>query len=326
MVTITVAPANDPPVFISTIADTSFKEDSTLSLPLSLWFQAVEDEETPDSLLVWFITGNDSVYTTLSADSVYFSAPLNWYGADTLSVIASDGIQAAATTLTVTVTAVNDAPGNFAVLTPAGDSTLVITDGSLGDTLTFRWQPAEDVDGDPVSYRFDVTGTLAAVFPSGDTSATVLKQAFTDLVALIREAGESGWVTGTWTIKATDGTAATLAANGPFDLTLDISRLGIDGRGAVPNEFALRQNYPNPFNPSTTLRFALPREVKVRLVVIDLLGREVARLVDGTLPAGYHRVIWDGKTRRGKEAPSGVYIVRMLTPECTKSIKMLLLR
>lgn len=332
-VIITVNPVNDPPVFISTIADTSFKEDSTLSLPLSLWFYAVEDEETPDSLLVWTITGNDSVSTTLSADSVLFSAPLNWHGVDTLSVIARDGTLSATTALVITVFPVNDAPGNFAMLTPASDSTLFITDGSLGDTLTFRWQPAEDVDGDPVSYRFDATGTLAAIFPSGDTSATELKLTYSDLVPLIREAGESGRVTGTWTIKATDGTATTPATNGPFSLTLDISRLGIDGQDAVPKEFALRQNYPNPFNPSTTLRFALPLEGKVRLVVVDLLGREIVRLVDGTLPAGFHRVVWDGKTRRGKAAPSGVYIVRMfipptagMAPGFVHQVKMVLLR
>jgi len=60
--------------------------------------------------------------------------------------------------------------------------------------------------------------------------------------------------------------------------------------------------------------------------VVDLLGREIARLVDGTLPAGFHQVIWDGKTRRGKAAPSGLYIARIIAPGFTHQVKMVLVR
>ena len=56
----------------------------------------------------------------------------------------------------------------------------------------------------------------------------------------------------------------------------------------IPGKFALHQNYPNPFNPSTTLRLALPQAAQVTLLVYDLLGREVARLLDGAWPAGTH--------------------------------------
>ena len=335
-VTITVSSANDPPVFISTIADTSFKEDSTLSLPLSLWFQAVEDEETPDSQLIWSITGNDSVSTTFSADadSVLFAAPLNWHGEDTLSVIASDGAQADTTALIITVFPVNDAPGNFAMLTPASDFTLVITNENLGDALTFSWESADDVDGDAVRYGALVTGDLNIVLTISDTAANEVRLANADIAALLEAAGRSSGVSGTWVIFASDGEVTTWADNEPFTLTVSVV-LAIDPLPVVPKEFALRQNYPNPFNPSTTLRFALPRAVEVRLVVVDLLGREIARLVDGHLPAGYHQVTWDGKTNWGKEAPSGVYIVRLLVPDAlgrgaapgfVRQVKMVLLR
>ena len=324
-VTITVRSANDPPVFSSTIADTSFKEDSTLSLPLSLWFQAVEDEETPDSLLVWSITGNDGVSTTFSADSVHFSAPLNWNGVDTLSVIASDGARADTTSLIITVYPVNDAPNSFAILTPTGDSTLVITDESLGDTLTFSWESADDVDGDAVRYGALVTGDLNIVLTIGDTTVNEVRLANADIAALLETAGRSAGVSGTWIIFASDGEATTWADNEPFTLTVS-AVLAIDPLAGLPEEFTLRQNYPNPFNPSTTLRFDLPREVEVSLVVVDLLGREVVRLVDETLPAGYHRVVWDGKLRQGNDAPSGVYIVRMMAPGFVRQVKMVLLR
>ena len=94
----------------------------------------------------------------------------------------------------------------------------------------------------------------------------------------------------------------------------------------VPNEFKLLQNYPNPFNPSTTVRFDLPEAAEVHLVVYDILGREVIQLVNERLEPGHRQVIWNGKTARGMDVPTGIYIARLVTPRYTKSIKMVLLK
>ncbi|MCH8327045.1 MAG: metallophosphoesterase [Candidatus Marinimicrobia bacterium] len=106
--------------------------------------------------------------------------------------------------------------------------------------------------------------------------------------------------------------------------------VGLDPAGdhaqQVPDEFKLFQNYPNPFNPNTTLLVNLPEAAEARLVVYNLLGREVARLVDGRLEAGYHSLIWNGRDALGRELPTGIYIARLVTPEYTKSIKMILLK
>ena len=83
----------------------------------------------------------------------------------------------------------------------------------------------------------------------------------------------------------------------------------------------LSQNYPNPFNPVTTLRYDLPSSSDVSLIVYDILGREVTRLVHSYREPGSHQVQWEGR-----EFPSGIYIARLVTPECTKSIKMVLLK
>jgi len=61
----------------------------------------------------------------------------------------------------------------------------------------------------------------------------------------------------------------------------------------LPDRFALYQNYPNPFNPVTTIEFALPSAEKVRIRVFSLLGEELAELVHGPLPAGYHTIRWN---------------------------------
>lgn len=98
----------------------------------------------------------------------------------------------------------------------------------------------------------------------------------------------------------------------------------VDGR--LPAAYALHQNYPNPFNPSTTLEFDLPAATDIQIVVYDLLGREIVRLVEQRLEPGYHQLVWNGRDRRGRELPTGMYIVLMATPEYRKSIKLLLLK
>lgn len=94
----------------------------------------------------------------------------------------------------------------------------------------------------------------------------------------------------------------------------------------LPRESALHQNFPNPFNPTTTIRFELPKASEVYLVVYDLMGREVTRLKEEKMPAGYHQVRWNGRDRYGRNLASGIYIVRLATPEYTHSIKTMLLK
>jgi hypothetical protein len=120
------------------------------------------------------------------------------------------------------------------------------------------------------------------------------------------------------------------------DIFLQRGLLGItgvepEGDGtALPSTFALMQNYPNPFNPSTTIRFSLPSQsfsqAKGRagsegllteegsmttLKVYDLLGREVAILVNELKSPGEYTVTWDGTSSAGRRVSSGVYLYRL---------------
>ncbi len=91
--------------------------------------------------------------------------------------------------------------------------------------------------------------------------------------------------------------------------------------GQLPDAFTLQQNYPNPFNPSTTFSFTIPKAAKVRLTVFDLLGREVARVVDERLPAGSHSVQW-----QVSHLPSGAYYYKLTAGEFTDTRKLILLK
>jgi len=88
-----------------------------------------------------------------------------------------------------------------------------------------------------------------------------------------------------------------------------------------PDEFSLSQNYPNPFNPSTFISYNLPRDSKVSIKVYDVLGKEVADLVNEEQKAGEYRVNFDGSS-----LASGVYICQIKAGEFIKSIKMGLIK
>lgn len=88
-----------------------------------------------------------------------------------------------------------------------------------------------------------------------------------------------------------------------------------------PLAYSLSQNFPNPFNPSTSIRFTVPQESRVRLAVFDVLGREETTLVDGPMSAGTYTVTWDAS-----QSASGMYFYRMQAGEFVATRRMLLLR
>ncbi len=93
-----------------------------------------------------------------------------------------------------------------------------------------------------------------------------------------------------------------------------------------PIEFTLLQNYPNPFNAVTTIQYSLVNDTKVELSILDLLGKEVIKLIDNHQTAGLHQVIWNGTNTNGKEVRSGIYLVVLKTGAIKKSIKIALIR
>ncbi|MFH1011649.1 MAG: T9SS type A sorting domain-containing protein [bacterium] len=89
----------------------------------------------------------------------------------------------------------------------------------------------------------------------------------------------------------------------------------------VPSEFVLKQNFPNPFNPTTTFEFALPQEGFTTLKVFDLLGREVATVVEGQMEARWYQVTWNASN-----LASGVYLYTLNTSGFSGTRKLLLMK
>jgi hypothetical protein len=88
-----------------------------------------------------------------------------------------------------------------------------------------------------------------------------------------------------------------------------------------PNEFSLEQNYPNPFNPSTTIRFSIPTAASVQLKVYNILGNEIATIVNRKMPAGKYNVEYDASNH-----PSGIYFYTLTTNDFSETKKMTLIK
>ena len=98
-----------------------------------------------------------------------------------------------------------------------------------------------------------------------------------------------------------------------------------------PTEFSLNANYPNPFNPSTSISYGLPEAAQVTLKIYSLLGQEIATVMNGSQPAGYHTVMWNMRNSVGGDLGSGIYIYRLFATgmsgkNFTANRKMLLLK
>ncbi len=113
-------------------------------------------------------------------------------------------------------------------------------------------------------------------------------------------------------ITATDSAGNESAPSNEVMAVAGTITLAEDMQHSEVEEFRLGQNYPNPFNPSTTIDYRVPGAAKVTLVVYDIMGNEIRRLVDGFKAAGIYRAVWDGKDASGKQVASGVYFYQMI--------------
>jgi len=132
------------------------------------------------------------------------------------------------------------------------------------------------------------------------------------------------------------GGVYTLAADSPLADVAGCGRIGALGVGCseptatgappAPGGLRLHRPRPNPFNPRTAIAFELPRTGPVSLVAYDPRGRRVARIVDGVLAAGRHRVVWSGRDASGRPVASGVYFLRLEAGGERRTVRATLVR
>ena len=207
--------------------------------------------------------------------------------------------------------------------TPSGTVTVTFEPGSVTDPLyVTAFDGANNPQMAPGATKLAPMAFFlgpADVLLNRLSTLRVTGAAIDESMTLARQK-DGGWYSLPATIEPGRGT-----------LTASIDRLGlfavmkktdVDGRfDDIPMAFALYQNYPNPFNPATTIEFDLPARTRTRLVVYDVLGKVVARLLDEDRPAGHYRVKFGASG-----IPSGVYFYRLTAGEFSQVRKLLVLK
>ncbi|MCK9409606.1 MAG: CHRD domain-containing protein, partial [Bacteroidetes bacterium] len=143
-------------------------------------------------------------------------------------------------------------------------------------------------------------------------------------IAIVNESGDGNPPANGTIIRLTKYLSVKIGDIKSFTLT----PLGVAAEqlSVVPADYLLSQNYPNPFNPSTRIEFSLPQQVLVSLKIYDVIGREVATILNEEISAGRFAVEWNGKNRFNQPAASGVYFYQLTAGQFAQSRKMILLK
>ena len=178
------------------------------------------------------------------------------------------------------------------------------------------WQVSGDDHG---AVYFDDVNVFVPV------TSSIMQASHEDLVMAAMNDGVHH-VTVDWNVGAMDVWDMTMASNGPFQFTLDLSAtLGID-ESTIPDVFALHNNYPNPFNPVTNITYDIPEVADVKLEIYNVMGQKVRTLATGSHEPGRYRVLWNATNDLGQGLSSGMYIYRIQAGDFVSVKKLVLMK
>jgi hypothetical protein len=151
-----------------------------------------------------------------------------------------------------------------------------------------------------------------------------------DMVHLVEMHEDSTWYMDDTTI---DGDTYYYTVEAVYDLgsvmsdTVFVMFVSVGENGnLIPTAYNLKQNYPNPFNPTTTIAYDLPRNSDVTFNIYSVTGQLVRTLNQGSVAAGRHSVVWDGKDFNGNQLASGIYFYQIKAGSFNKTMKMMLVK
>ena len=152
---------------------------------------------------------------------------------------------------------------------------------------------------------------------------SILHSTFSNGTARIIAADSSNSIRGTLgqTLIGISADSTYIHRAGFYYKVSDLLTIVEPAKDELPLKFRLDQNYPNPFNPRTTIQFAIPTALEVRITVYDLVGRRIAVLTEDTFTAGTYKVIFDAGN-----LPSGVYLYQIKAGQFIQTKRLLLLK
>ncbi len=216
----------------------------------------------------------------------------------------------------------------FALVAPADETDLTV-EGDEDQEVVIEWEEAGSVASNELTYDWTLAGdsdlddVLLESKSDNDGEDTQLTLTIGQLQDFLMDQGlaEGESITAYWNVTASAGDTARHAEE-TFSLTLGLpTETSADELAENPESFTLKQNYPNPFNPDTQIRYELPEEASVTLVVYNTLGQEVARLVNETQGPGEYEVSFDAGG-----LSSGTYIYRLQAGEFEQTRSMMMVK
>jgi hypothetical protein len=317
-VRVSVLAVNDAPV-ITALDSVTTVEDSSTVVNLS----ATNVDE--DTLSFSASADTSAITTNVDGTNLTLTPEADWNGTSNITVIVTDENDLSDTTdFTLTVNPVNDSPEVFSVIYPTVSDTFS-THADNDTMIAYKWYPSLDIDSN-VEYTLIIELEFFSNYYTEeyenitDTTFSVSAHSLDPLLsALNLEETELHWF-----VESTDGEYTVSSDTGYFVLSTEA--LNTIGDANIPEVFALHQNYPNPFNPTTTLRYDLPEQSNVNIIIYDIMGRQVKTLVNTTQDAGFKTVIWDATNDYGKPVSAGVYLYQIQAGEFIQTKKMVLLK
>ena len=220
----------------------------------------------------------------------------------------------------------NRYPDSTSITTPETDTAEVEVDGLLSSTFDVEWDAATDTNGNKVGYIYqlspDAEFSGEQVLHVSASSQTGVQLNYGLLDTLLSDIGlETGSSDTLYhRVLSTDGSVQAKSETKVVVMTRG-NVTAISEANQLPDQTRLHPNYPNPFNPTTQIQFDLKKGQRVRLSIYNVLGKEVATLIDRQMNSGSHSVNFDATGMS-----SGVYLYRLQTPGQTLTRKMMLVK
>ena len=215
------------------------------------------------------------------------------------------------------------APRDFSLKGKANSLTVNGMDLYFGVKMSAREKLSYSLPPKPPHGAFDVRFSGDTRIAGENTEIEVMNpyQTITISYDVVLDAGEHM----NWVLTSESGEEYTLEGTGAVTIP-SAEKFVLNREPVIPITFALHQNYPNPFNPITSLRYDLPERSQVTLTIYDLMGREIAQLVNTTQEPGFRAVQWGATDMHGKPVSAGVYLYQIQAGEFVQTKKMVLLK
>jgi len=309
----TVNMGNDNPTTAEPISP-----DSVIVLTLNPKFtwKASTDPDPNDSISykmrVWNTTYRDSVVT--DSNSCFANIPLSDNSEYAWDVVVTDkttGMSQSGNAKFWT-DLFPEAPAQFNTISPTNNE---VMEEAIVDLL---WQ--NTVDPDPMDY---ITYTLR--YKSTHQDSIQWHEIDTDIdtsITLNLTLGQRY----EWQVIAKDDDGFEILSDSSNFMTFDVGNVSGFAFMDLPQDFTLSQNYPNPWNPETRIKYGLPEQSDINLIIYNIMGRKIKEWNISNQNPGWHELVWNGTNNNGQSVSTGVYIYSLQAGDFIDTKKMVFMK